>query len=68
MINYGLTVSMKNVCQDATQLKIVFANKVFVTTIELTNIIDMAVSVIIWQACLLKHGYIFDCTKVKCMF
>lgn len=68
MINYGLTVSMKNVCQHATQLKIVFADKVFVSTIELTYIIDTAVSVIICQACLLELGYIFDCKKVKCMF
>lgn len=68
MINYGLTVSMKNVCQHATQLKIVFADKVFVSTIELTYIIDTAVSVIICQACLLELVLSFDCKKVKCMF
>ena len=37
VINYGLTISMKNVSQHATQWKIVFADKVVVSTIELTK-------------------------------
>ena len=37
LINYGLTISMKNVSQHATQWMIVFADKVVVSTIELTK-------------------------------
>ena len=37
MINYGQTISMRNVSQHATEWKIVFAGKVVVFTIELTK-------------------------------